>query len=1121
LVGIRKLRKYDMNTTKTIYDPVFEALHHSDVATKNTLLYLLFNRYIDEWMEEEVVLCHTLFNRIAFLSKKYHWPPRLVRWCHTYRRMSRQSAIDTTEEHAETEYAVAAICSLIEFRYHKPVPPELKAYYEHIKDIPISFSRPSHKSIRRIIITGYQESEEGIKYEGVDETTPDKTLHIRDINLPETDRATLRETVELPDILPLVVQVMEWEEEGDVLAPKGIVIQPDYLVDITAVSECFEPDGINEIKYLLRKLTPTNPSHYLLIGNVANDFLDQLIRHPDSDFIPLLTRVFKQYPLHWIRYNDGQTRTIVNTLKKHYDTLKHTVKDVLPKENIPPKAALLEPSFYAPQYGIQGRLDLYYMNEKKKAASIVELKSGSTFRPNDYGLNINHYVQTLMYDRLIYSVYPGIKRMNYILYSKYKDKPLRFAPVISQLQKKAISVRNKIMYYEYWLTQMDQDPGPIDLLLKESKKDHQGFFGRDVRSLAEVLGQTSKLDRAYYRTFVGLMAREQQVARLGRRGLRTRRGVASLWLSTIQEKINQYDILHRLSYVSGDFSEDRPVITMRRQSHEEVDLVNFRVGDIAVLYPYDGSQDSVLHHQVFKCTVLSINQDKVDLRLRSAQLLEDYLKEETSWNLEHDTLDSTMNQVIRGMYRFLQAPKEKRELIYGLQMPRRPGFTPQLTWNGDGFSLHESQERILDKMVASKDYFLLWGPPGSGKTSVVLKYFVRYLMDSTEERVLLLAYTNRAVDEICSAVESLGSWYRDMYLRLGSRFATDPRHKKNLIHHALNELSSRKELLTFLRSKRVFITTLASLNSNDVLFETFSFDTVIVDEAGQILEAALTPVLTRFRRFILVGDHRQLPAVITQSEKYFETEDALLHQIGLYRKDLSLFERLIQHAQKNDWAHAYGMLQYQGRMHNEIVKFVSGAFYDSQLNPLPGIEALFESTIYPVKQSLEKRISGPLLEERCLYVPTEIDTESITGKTNLDEAEKIARIVGQLSLLIKAQTPRFNIGIITPYRAQIAQIKEQLGRLTEEMDITVDTVERYQGSARDVVVLSLCTNNHHQIKIIGAPQPDRLNRKLNVALTRARRQVIVLGNRDIMALDPALKSWIKYAFRWDLSERPE
>ena len=142
-------------------------------------------------------------------------------------------------------------------------------------------------------------------------------------------------------------------------------------------------------------------------------------------------------------------------------TLKDVVNNELKNSNISKDKAYLEPSFFSNEYGVQGRLDLFHIDEENKQSDIVELKSGKLFKPNGYGLNENHYVQTLLYDLIIESNYKAkVKSNNYILYSALDSKRLKYAPRVRNKQYEAIKVRNDIVLLENLLCKIDEEAQP-------------------------------------------------------------------------------------------------------------------------------------------------------------------------------------------------------------------------------------------------------------------------------------------------------------------------------------------------------------------------------------------------------------------------------------------------------------------------------------------------------------------------------------------------------------------------------------------------------------------------------------------------------------------------------------
>ncbi|MCB0551741.1 MAG: AAA family ATPase, partial [Phaeodactylibacter sp.] len=153
--------------------------------------------------------------------------------------------------------------------------------------------------------------------------------------------------------------------------------------------------------------------------------------------------------------------------------------------------------------------------------------------------------------------------------------------------------------------------------------------------------------------------------------------------------------------------------------------------------------------------------------------------------------------------------------------------------------LTPEQQDIFQKALSAEDYFLLWGPPGTGKTSMMLKYLVAYLLDNTEENLLLLAYTNRAVDEICEAIESIRQDIRRHYLRIGSRYSTDPRFRSQLLGSKIEKAQTRQEIKDVIGNHRIFVGTVASIVSKPELLQLKHFHRVIIDEASQILEPLL------------------------------------------------------------------------------------------------------------------------------------------------------------------------------------------------------------------------------------------------------------------------------------------
>ena len=639
-----------------------------------------------------------------------------------------------------------------------------------------------------------------------------------------------------------------------------------------------------------------------------------------------------------------------------------------------------------------------------------------------------------------------------------------------------------------------------------------GFVQRDLAAFESVYSGMTALERRYFNPFTGFIAREHLLAKTGEQGKDQANGLAALWLNDFSEKEENFEIISHLRMKEYKIEEDQPMLVFAKTENTNP-LANFRKGDIAVLYPFENESASVLTNQIFKCTIIEIKSEEVLVVLRSRQFNIDFFQSKTLWNLEHDLMDGSFISMYRSLFEFAGSKPEKRQLLLGQRPPEKAeakavSLSPELT---------DEQKNILKQLLHSKEYFLLWGPPGTGKTSMALKHTVDYLMKHTSENLLLLAYTNRAVDESCTAIESLGEDYKDQYIRIGSRYATTRRFQAQLLQHKTAQCQNRKSLRAVIDTHRIVVATVASLGSKPELLKLKQFHRLIIDEASQILEPMLVGLLSKFERFVLIGDHKQLPAVVVQDADASSVKDKDLQGLGLNNLRNSLFERLYLRCIEKGWDWAYAQLSHQGRMHQEIMDFPNREFYEGSLKVLPSNIALHLRQ----RQRLSFRIEGnenalteQLLSRRMLFLPTPVDTSGATRKTNVHEANLIRDLIRHIQLIYEANDHAFDkntVGVITPYRAQIAQIREVL-----EADdllpswLTIDTVERYQGGARDIIIISLCTNALSQLDALISLSEEGVDRKLNVAITRAKEQLILLGNPDILRNNPIYAKLMAY-----------
>jgi DNA replication ATP-dependent helicase Dna2 len=763
-------------------------------------------------------------------------------------------------------------------------------------------------------------------------------------------------------------------------------------------------------------------------------------------------------------------------------------------------------------------------------SKIIELKSGKLPFPSDNPSVIaeDHAAQVRMYNMLAQRVlgYHPEKIFNAVLYSSSTNagEALRYVSHFKSFQREIINVRNQIVAWEYLLAS-DKEPYMLaksfieginvqKIGLNASDKRFSWFFAKFFEYKRLLLEKISPLEQQYYFAFSAFVFREKILSKIGD-GQFTK-GLSALWNKTDLPDEDSFNELRDLQIKENHAHEGEAYIILSRPLNG-TRFINFRRGDICVLYPQVRDRSLATHHRVLKCSVEFLSNEEVKVRLRQKQSSLAYFYAFEYWVLEHDSLDSNFEQMHSGLFEFLKLPSAKRDLLLGVKPPSREAIEILPFVSGDNSnSLEESrveQNEMLSKAWFAKDYFLLVGPPGTGKTNLFLKRFVLELIAETNLNVLLVSYTNRAVDEMCSSVRAS---VHDQLIRIGSSLGCDPAHADLLLDEKIASLQTRKQIRHLIENTRLYAGTLSSLLGKSELFELKKFDIAIVDEASQILEPNLLPLLGRVNRFILIGDERQLPAVVTQSSVESSVSNDLLNQIGLFDRRNSYFERLLFLCKKNDWDYAWGELTYQGRMHPDIAGFPNQYFYNNKLK-VAALEHQRQSLVTDTFQQNEG-FDQVLCRNRMVFIPSAFSAHEVTEKSNHLEAQVVSKILKKLVKIHHFSGSADiveKIGVITPYRNQIACIREQL-----EMDgfdcfdkIQIDTVERFQGSQKDFILVSLCLNRSGQLDFLSQSRvliknktEDGLvsgvvDRKLNVMLTRARKQLVITGNEAILGGD--------------------
>lgn len=510
--------------------------------------------------------------------------------------------------------------------------------------------------------------------------------------------------------------------------------------------------------------------------------------------------------------------------------------------------------------------------------------------------------------------------------------------------------------------------------------------------------------------------------------------------------------------------------------------------------------------------------------------------DETSYKLMFEALDRVM-KAKNNRLAYL------RDLFYSHQKAGRFSFEPmKFPW------LNPTQERAVNEVLWAKDVAIVHGPPGTGKTTTLVEAINETLM--RESQVLVCAQSNMAVDWISEKLvdrginvlrignptrvndKMLGFTYERRFeshadypqlwaIRKAIRELRKNRKKgSENYHQKMDRLKSRAAEIELRINAELFgearVIACTLVGSAHHLLEGMKFGTLFIDEAAQALEAACWIPMRRASRVILAGDHCQLPPTV-------KSIAALRAGLGK-----TLMERIAENKPE-----VVTLLKIQYRMNDEIMRFSSDWFYGGKVESAPQIKYRsvldYDHPITWIDTSNEENqitIEGEDAPEDSASTASSVSAANQNSDLNFKEqfvGESFGRInkaEAELTLLTLAEyftkigkqrvlEERIDVGIISPYRAQVQYLKKLIKKYEffkpYRRLISVNTVDGFQGQERDVILISLVrSNDEGQIGFL------KDLRRMNVAMTRARMKLIILGNKDTMTKHPFYKKLWEY-----------
>ena len=1081
----------------------------------------LFQRLLNEQTRFERLKLSGPFAKMDFLLKAHHAQPALrARLNETRIRLKAAGDGQLTEAELAhyRERDLCHLCLFIGLLFEQEVPTDLASHFP-TEQLPKPQELPTADRIRLIVSRWdahylYGQPEQDPTLEICVCYQPDASN-----TNPSYDRSYLTAYLHEGTQLNLVRPRLKEE----IFYPELIIVEPDYLVDISAIASCMESYAHSPLLHLLHKLQPAANSEAILLGNFAGQLLDEEL-HADSE-----TASYTQSVKRFFQGNALNLLATTLTPGFHEQSLRQrahihqAIRNVLPNliQPFDLRETIVEPTFFSELLGLQGRMDLLQLDQRV----LVEQKAGKGgFPQRDPETPVHqekHYVQMLLYMALLRYNYHATYVANnqelnaFLLYSRYENSllGLGFAPA---LLFEAIKLRNGIAAYElaYAKGELRETLEPLTAealrTRSGSNKLWEQYQRPQLEALLHPIHAATPLARAYYFRFLSFVELEQLLAKIGN-AAKEGSGFAAKWQASAEEKMQTGDMYAEMTPILPTKEGPIETVTLRYPAHEAQELSNFRPGDIVILYPYPkGQEPNATRTMVLRATIAEIGADQISLTLRNPQgdaRIFTYYKG-AYWAIEHDLFDSSFTALYRGLHAFLSAPADRQALLL---LQRSPRVNTQRQLKGDYGDFNELALRVKQ----AEELFLLIGPPGTGKTSYGLVNTLKEELLEPNTHIVLMAYTNRAVDEICGKLAA----ERIDYLRIGSSLSAAPAYRKQLLQTRVSDCSKLTEVRALIEQTRVFVGTTTAFNAQPALFQLKQFDLAIIDEASQLLEPHLIGLLSAhstngpaIRKVVLIGDHKQLPAVVQQEAEDALVTDPLLQAIGLTDCRQSLFERLLKRY-RHDSSVTY-LLTKQGRMHQAIAAFPNRFFYQGRLEEVPLPHQLRPLPAIPNGLNGQQQL---LATHRVAFVEVPLPEESPSDKVNLIEAEMIASTVAEIYRLDPTHfDPTETVGVIVPYRNQIATIRRFLERYDLPLlrQITIDTVERYQGSQRDYILYGFTIQKRYQLNFLTnnvfEEEGQLIDRKLNVAMTRAREHLLLFGHSQLLALNGLFRQLIDY-----------
>ena len=804
------------------------------------------------------------------------------------------------------------------------------------------------------------------------------------------------------------------------------------------------------------------------------------------------------------------------------------------------KLLAVEEHVWSPMYGLKGNIDAtveVLMREGRTERTLtlpLEVKTGKK-------VHTSHQTQTILYNLLIGDRY-DINVAYGILYYMETSETMRIPTIRHELRHMVIQ-RNRLACYlrdrDVRLPDMKRNEVMCTNCFAKTScfiyhrlaDDGTGDTSGLGSKFDEVVGHLTPAHREFFLKWENLLTKEEKDMQKLRRELWTMLGperekvgrcLSGLVIkpdsAAVDDednlKMNRYrysfvkeDPSHKLSFLDSQLTVGEPIVVSDEEGHFALGLgfvTSLKKSRISV------AVDRSLHNSRVRQSKFDEDKNQsftgtMEVAYGGPGLQQEESEKSVRYRIDKDEFNNGMAIVRNNLVHIMaDMPLEGRirDLVVDLRPPNFEEVATQYTIVEQD-TLNDDQKRAVQKVMSARDYALVLGMPGTGKTTTIAHVIRALVMQG--KSVLLTSYTHTAVDNILLKLKHDGL----PILRLGAPFKVHA-EVRDFVTLAGQRLPDFKSIHKAWFQSPVVATT--CLGITHPLFRQRQFEYCIVDEASQITLPICIGPIRLAQRFVLVGDHHQLPPLV-------QNEGA--RKGGL---DVSLFKIL------ND-AHPQSVvnLEHQYRMCEDIMMLSNKLIYSGRLKC--GTETLKDAKLHVPNMaglrshhfgfdSLPVSVSAPAPEEACpganpgwCWLADLLSPEARVRFVNTDPLGPVAReaakgnrivnnseaeiVVNLVSALLGVGIPARQIGVMTHYRSQLSLLKDGLvRRLGPASAATVEmhTADRFQGRDKEVIVLSLVRSN--EARNIGELLRDW--RRINVAFTRAKTKLMVVGSRDTL-----------------------